>query len=421
MSQCIRSTDGSGFTVAAAQRTTPLAPGRVVHLFLDGCLMTILGQREQEQWDAFVDQAPNGHVLQCWAWGELKRAFGWKPLRIALWDADACRLVAGAQVLLRPIPLTGALFAYLPKGPVLDWADTATCELFFAGLHAYLRSRRVALLRVEPDVARQIGEHGESTPAPSTSAPDDAAPFGGLSSAAQGQAVARQLTNLGFRPTRDTIQQRRTIAVDLSADEPTLAARQKPKWRYNTRLAERKGVTIRPAQTLDDLRRWYALVETTRQRDGFEGRTFAYYRRAWEMLGAARQAQMFLAEHEQQALAGIFVTRVGRQGIYLYGASSNAGRSLMPNHLLQWEAMRWAKAQGATLYDLWGIAATDDPNDPLAGVTQFKRGWGGEVIEYIGAYDYSYAPLAARIFRAGRRGLVALTALRARLLRRRNK
>lgn len=410
----LRPTDGSSYRSAAPQSPIPLvAPGHVVHLFLDGSLMTVLYQQEQEHWDTFVNQAPNGHLLQGWAWGELKRAFGWEPLRVALWDADACRLVAGAQVLLRPIPLTGALFAYLPKGPVLDWNDAATCELFFAGLHAYLRSRRVALLRLEPDVARQVGERGGDMPAD-----DSAAPFGGVYSAAQGQMVARRLTNLGFRPTLDTIQQRRTIAVDLTVDEQTLIARQKPKWRYNTRLAERKGVTIRPAHSLEDLRRWYALVETTRRRDGFEGRSFTYYRLVWEMLGAAHQAQLFLAEHDQQALAGIFVSRVGKQSIYLYGASGNAGRHLMPNHLLQWEAMRWAKAQGATLYDLWGIAATDDPGDPLAGVTQFKQGWGGQVIEYIGAFEYVYAPLAARLFRAGRRVLVALTTLRVALRKR---
>lgn len=170
--------------------------------------------------------------------------------------------------------------------------------------------------------------------------------------------------------------------------------------------------------SLEDLRSWYTLVEMTRRRDGFESRSFAYYRLAWETLGAAHQAQLFLAELDKQVLAGIFVTRVGRQGIYLYGASGNEVRSLMPNHLLQWEAMRWAKAQGATLYDLWGIAQTDDPDDPLAGITQFKRGWGGRVIDYLGAFEYVYAPLAARMLLAGIRLMASLTALRVHLLRR---
>lgn len=400
------------------QPTISAAPGSVVHRFLDGAQLTLLGEKEQELWDAFVAGSSSGHLLQCWAWGELKRPGGWQPLRIALWDADACRLVAGAQVLLQPIPLTGYLFAYLPKGPVLDWSDTACCELFFAGLHAYLRTRRVALLRVEPDLAKTVGESDEPVPASSAHAADDPlARFGGVYSAAQGQAVARQLGNLGFRHTGNHIQQLRTIAVDLTADEPTIAARQKPKWRYNTNLAARKGVTIRLAESLEDLRRWYALMEITRQRDGFASRTLAYYQRAWESLGAANKARLFLAEHEGRLLAGIFVTRVGSQGIYLYGASSDENRQVMPNHLLQWEAMRWAKAQGATLYDMWGIAETDDPGDPLAGVTQFKRGWGGKMIEYLGAFDYVYAPLAYRIFLTGWRLKARLTARRARQLR----
>ncbi|HEY7346854.1 MAG TPA: peptidoglycan bridge formation glycyltransferase FemA/FemB family protein [Ktedonobacterales bacterium] len=397
-----------------------VAPGSIVHRFLDGSQMTVLGQNDQEMWDAFVADTPNGHLLQCWAWGELKRTLGWEPLRIALWDADSGRLLAGAQALLRPIPLTGSLFAYIPKGPALDWSDAACCELFLAGLHAYLRTRRVAVLRVEPDLPEKIGENGEADPAsPSQTPADPAARFGGLYSAAQGQEVARRLNNLGFRRTPDHIQQLRTIAVDLAADEQTIASRQKAKWRYNTNLAARKGITVRQAQSLDDLQHWYDLVEITRARDRFASRTLSYYQRAWKSLKAGNQAELFLAEHAGTLLAGIFVSRVGRQGIYLYGASSDQNRQLMPNHLLQWEAMRWAKAQGATLYDLWGIANSDDPGDPLAGVTQFKRGWGGKVIQYIGAFDYVYAPLAYRIFLGGARLLASLTAFRAYLLRRR--
>ncbi len=364
-------------------------PGTSVRTFLDATRLIVLGPDDQAHWDHFIANAPNGHLLQCWAWGELKRAFGWLPLRIALWEPASRQILAGAQVLLRPLPVIGSSLAYIPKGPVIDWSDAALVELFLAGLHSFLRSQRAAVLRVEPDVPKQD---------------DD---------------LAHRLSNIGFRPVEDHIQQLRTIIVDLTPDEETIRQRQKPKWRYNTNLAARKGVTVRPASNLNDLQRWYDLFETTRERDGFESRSFAYFRQLWDLLRPAGQAQLFLAEHERTLLAGILVTRVGRQSIYLYGASGNEKRHLMPNHLLQWEAMRWARSQGATSYDLWGIAETDAPDDPLAGVTQFKQGWGGHVVEYPGAFDYIYAPLAYRLFLAGRKLMRQITAARASLARKR--
>jgi lipid II:glycine glycyltransferase (peptidoglycan interpeptide bridge formation enzyme) len=104
----------------------------------------------------------------------------------------------------------------------------------------------------------------------------------------------------------------------------------------------------------------------------------------------SNQAHLLLAEYEGHLLAGIFVGLLGKQAMYLYGASSNEWRQLMSNHLLQWEAMRWAKQQGATQYDLWGIPATDDEDEAMAGLYRFKRGWGGEVVRFMGAYEREY-------------------------------
>jgi lipid II:glycine glycyltransferase (peptidoglycan interpeptide bridge formation enzyme) len=217
----------------------------------------------------------------------------------------------------------------------------------------------------------------------------------------EGAAVIEQLRALGFRRVEDSIQPRRTIAIDLTPEEKAISLRQKPKWRYNAGLAARKGVTVREAASLDDLQHWYDLMGVTSERDRFAVHTYDYYKKAWELMGTAKQARLLLAEHQGKLLAGIFVTLIGREGIYLYGASGNEGRNLMPNHLLQWEAMKGCKAQSATLYDLWGVADSADPNDPMAGVSRFKRGWGGQVVRYIGSFDYVYSSLVYRAMTAG--------------------
>lgn len=365
--------------------------------------LRLVASDQRAIWDAFVAADPHGHLLQSWAWGDLKLAFGWRTLRVALWDADGQHILASAQVLCRPLPVLPFSIAYIPKGPIIDWSDAALCRRFFQLLHPLLRARRVAFLRIDPDLPEQIaeviGEDGDETTGASRGA--DTEVFGSLYSVAQGRGAVEQLRALGFSPVEESIQPRRTIAVDLTPDEKAISLRQKPKWRYNTGLAARKGVTSRPATTLDDLHRWYDLMQVTSGRDRFAVHTFAYYQRVWELMKAADQAELFLAEHEGKLLAGIFVTQVGGEGIYLYGASGNEGRNLMPNHLLQWEAMRWCKARGATLYDLWGVAETEDPNDPMAGVYRFKRGWGGKMVRYIGSFDYVYSPLIYRGFRQG--------------------
>ncbi len=383
--------------------------------------ITFLGNDQRLLWDTFVADAPHGHLLQSWNWGELKAAFGWRPLRAALWDADRQRILAGAQILCRALPCTPFSIAYVPKGPILDWSDASLCQRFFQALHPLLRARHIAFLRIDPDLpesisvlAAETGEDGETAPAPISGLDDAADVFGGLYSTAEGVSVQQCLRGLGFRAVEDSIQPRRTIAVDLLPDERAIALRQKPKWRYNVGLAARKGVIVRVATSADDVQRWYELMQITSQRDRFAIHTLAYYRYAWKVFGEANQARLLLAEHAGKLLAGIFVTLVGREGIYLYGASGNEGRNLMPNHLLQWEAMRWAKAQGATLYDLWGVAESEDPNDPMAGVYRFKRGWGGKMVRYIGSFDYVYSPLIYHSVTLGRHLLKRLAAGRAR-------
>lgn len=366
-------------------------------------VLRLVESNQRAIWDEFVAGDPHGHLLQSWAWGELKQAFGWQTLRVALWDADGQHILAGAQVLCRPLPVLPFSIAYIPKGPVIDWSDAALCLRFFQALHSLLRARRVAFLRIDPDLPEQIAEvrseEGEEV-ADSIDAAD-ADLFGNLYSVAQGSVAIHHLRALGFSPVVESIQPRRTIAVDLTPDEKAISLRQKPKWRYNAGLAARKGVTVRLATSLADLQRWYDLMQVTSERDRFAVHTFAYYQRVWELMRSADEAELFLAEHAGKLLAGIFVTQVGREGIYLYGASGNEGRSLMPNHLLQWEAMRWCKGRGATLYDLWGIAETEAPNDPMAGVYRFKRGWGGKMVRFIGSFDYVYSPLLYRGFRQG--------------------
>ena len=334
-------------------------------------ILRLVPSNYQREWDTFVNEHPNGHLLQSWGWGELKASAGWHSLRFGLWDEQE-EFVAAAQVLCRTaphVPLRAGFLAYIPKGPVIDWSQPELCTTFFAQLNKELQGRGAVALRMEPSQ---------------------------LVAVATNNCLMESLSATLLYPTTP-VQPIRTIFLDLTLDEATLLARMKEKWRYNLRLAERKGVTVRVAKTEEDVQAWYALMQLTSDRDQFGVHMLDYYLAAWRIFSPRQQARLFLAEHDGQLLAGIFVGLFARQGIYLYGASSNEQRNLMPNYLLQWEAIRWAKQEGATLYDFWGIPATEDEDEAMAGVYRFKRGWGGDVVRFVGCYEHVYRPLAMRM------------------------
>jgi len=328
----------------------------------------------RKQWDDFVARHPYGHLLQTWGWGELKASVGWYPIRFALWDVEQQQMMAAAQVLRHPtgrFPLRAGHFAYIPKGPVLDWSQRLLCDALFSQLHRQLANLGALTLRIElPQKANIAGS----------------------------EDIRKRVISLGFHPAR-AIQPVRTILLDLTPSEETLLARMKEKWRYNLRLAARKGVTVRVGQSAEDVRAWYKLLQTTSERDEFGIHTLEYYLQAWQIFATCNQARLLLAEYQGQLLAGIFVAQLAKQALYLYGASANEQRHLMPNYLLQWEAIRWARQQGATLYDFWGIPTTDDEDEDMAGVYRFKRGWGGEVASFLGAFERDYHPFMMRLAR----------------------
>ncbi|HLH64018.1 MAG TPA: peptidoglycan bridge formation glycyltransferase FemA/FemB family protein [Ktedonobacteraceae bacterium] len=343
--------------------------------------LSALSGNRQEQWDSFIAGQPAGNLLQSWGWGELKARFGWHPLRLALFDSEQQTITAAALVLRRTapgVPLRAGHLAYIPRGPIGD-RSSPSYQILLSELHSYLKGQGAVALQVELPFEVD-GEHTDEFFPPQRRIPDPAC------------------RDSGFRKV-PAIQPARTILLDITPGEESLLAHMKEKWRYNLRLAQRKGVQIRVAQADEDVRNWYHLLELTGQRDDFGIHTLDYYLTAWNIFAPRNQGRLLLAEYDGQLLAGIFVGLMGRQAIYLYGASSNEQRNLMPNYLLQWEAIRWARSQGATCYDFWGIPETDDENEAMAGVYRFKSGWGGRVVRFPGNYEYVYRPLAMKIAR----------------------
>jgi peptidoglycan pentaglycine glycine transferase (the first glycine) len=263
----------------------------------------------------------------------------------------------------------------VPRGPALAWGESRAAELLWRAVHSTARQQRAICLKVEPDWV--------DTP-----------------------EAAAALRGWGFRPSPHAVQPPRTLVVDLDAEPEALLARMKQKTRYNVRLASRRGVTVR-AGTEADLPVFHRLMQATAARDEFGIHSAEYYQAVFRLFVPPGHGALLLAEHDGRLLAGLIAFAFGVKAWYMYGASADEGRKLMPNYLLQWEAMRWAQARGARIYDLWGVPDEDEEaleaqftrrRDGLWGVYRFKRGFGGRLARAVGAWDWVYSPLRYKLY-----------------------
>ncbi len=341
---------------------------------------------DARKWDEALRALPWPHLLQSWAWGEFKSRWGWSAERWLLRTADGAPRAA-LQVLRRCLGRLPICVLYVPKGPTC--ADEAAFLAALDWLAARARAVRALWVKIDGD------PHLAQPPA----------------ERAQGLARYRALlAQRGWRYSPSQVQFRNTAHTDLKRSDEALLAAMKPKTRYNIRLAERRGVSVRRIAPIEgaeaDL--LYEMYAETAQRDGFLIRPAAYYLDAWRALGGVA----FIADHEGRALAGLVLLCFADRAWYFYGMSRDVGREHMPNYLLQWVALRWARDQGYRIYDWWGAPDTLSPNDPLWGVYRFKEGFGAQLVEGLGAWDFApfpalytlYNRLGPRLIRSGLAG-----------------
>jgi lipid II:glycine glycyltransferase (peptidoglycan interpeptide bridge formation enzyme) len=322
---------------------------------------------DAQAWDHALLSLPNPHLLQSWAWGEFKSRHGWQAIRLLFQEEG--RIVAAASVLQRKLPRLPLAILYVPKGPALDWTDTGLAARVLAGLEDLARKRRALFLKIDPDLYYPRDAPGFSSRP--VSAPE----------------VASLLEFRGWRFSNEQIQFRNTVLLDLDRSEDELLAAMKQKTRYNVRLAMRRGVTVRQGAEID-IDTFYRLYAETSQRDGFLIRPSDYYRDAWGSFFKDGIGHLLLADVEGETVAGLMLFTFGPTAWYMYGASSGRHRKHMPNQLLQWQAIRHAKACGCTLYDLWGAPDELHESDPMWGVVRFKLGLGGHLARGLGAWDF---------------------------------
>ena len=365
-----------------------------------------------EQHREFLDRRRSASFLQTPAWGEVKTE--WR--RESLGFFDGAELVGAGQVLHRPVPrLDRYTLAYLPEGPVLDWADPDLSR-WLDPLAAHLKAHGAFGIRMGPPVvtrrwgAEQV-KQGLADPAVRR--------LGDLPPTHRdpvGARVVSQLTALGWRSQAredgfGAGQPQYTFEVPLVRDgvrlgEDDVLRGMNQLWRRNIKKADKAGVQVTttdaaapPEELRAAVERFHTLYVETAHRDGFTPRPLGYFVRMVEAMGAEDpdRIRLFFAEHEGGLVAATTMVRVGAHTWYSYGASSTAKREVRGSNAVQWAMIRRALAMGADVYDLRGITPTLDADDSHVGLVQFKVGTGGEAVEYVGEWDL---PLRRTLYRA---------------------
>lgn len=336
-------------------------------------------------WNETLATFPSPPILQTWQWGEVKQHYGWQAEHL-FWKNDQNQITALALVLIRTLSWRGVnpdwKVIYIPRGPIVrDWSDSKTRIEVIRDIQAFARQKKAIFVKMDPELEVARGVPGEVS-----FQENPPAPF-----------ILSEIKELGWQFSPEQIQFRNTVVLDLSPSENDLLARMKQKTRYNIRLAGRQGVSVRVG-TSSDFDLLYQMYADTSLRDGFVIRERAYYFHVWDTFLRAGMALPLISEVDGNPIAGLWLFKFAGKAWFLYGMSTDSHREKMPSYKLQWEAIRAAKSAGCMSYDLWGAPDQFNQQDKLWGVYKFKDGFGGQVIQYLGAWDFPVRPTIYRVY-----------------------
>lgn len=307
---------------------------------------------EKESYDKVVS-----HSLQSWEWGEFREKTGVKAIRRAIFKGP--KLSSGFQLTIHRVPYTKYTIGYFPKGPL------PTKEIL-KELEKVGKEFNCIFIKLEPNVP-----------------------------AGQKPATNDQRLTLSPRP----LFTKYTFQIDLTKSEEELTKQMKEKTRYNVRLAQKQGVTVKEDNSPEAFENYLRLTKETTQRQKFYAHTERYHRLMWETLHPAGIAHLLVTSYQNRPLVTWIVFNFNNVLYYPYGASSTEHRELMASNLIMWEAIKFGKKIGCTTFDLWGALGPEpDKNDPWYGFHRFKEGYGGKLVEFIGTYDLVLKPTLYKLY-----------------------
>ena len=335
---------------------------------------------DEEEYTRFLESNERCNFQQSIEWSKVKTS--WKR-EIILAEDSSKKIIGSLMVLIRKIPIFGNIM-YSSRGPICDIHNIEVLKQLTEGAKLLAKKYNAIVLTIEPDIKS-----------------DDTA-FRNIM-----QELGYQIKD-DAKNFREEIQPRYVFRLDTKGKtEDEIFKNFHSKTRYNIRLATKKGVTVKEG-TREDLKEFHKIMVTTGIRDGFITRPLEYFERMYDCLGP-EHIKLLMAYYDGKPISGVIPIMYGNKTWYLYGASSNEHRNLMPNYLLQWEMIKIALARKSDIYDLRGVPGIADNSN---GLYRFKKGFGAEYTEFIGEVYIPFKPLTYKLYKISEKAFRNLRALK---------
>ena len=333
--------------------------------------MKLVNEENVEKYNEFLKNHDRCNFQQSIEWANVKKP-AWKREIIIIEDENE-NIVGSLMVLIRKIPIFGNLM-YSARGPICDVHDEKTLQELTKSLKELAKKYKAFVLKIEPDIKSDDKEFKSIISKLGYKIKDNAKNFS------------------------EEINPRYVFRLDLkNKTEDEIFAAFQSKTRYNVRLASKKGVIIKEG-TREDLKDFYKIMQVTGKRDNFIIRPLEYFEKMYDELGKEHM-KILMAYYEDKPISGILDIIYGNKVWYLYGASSNEHRNLMPNYLLQWEGIKYAIANKKDMYDFRGVSGVVDENHPQYGLYRFKKGFNAEFTEFVGELYIPFRPLWYKMYK----------------------
>ena len=330
----------------------------------------VTDEKDRKEYKEFLEKHERCNFQQSPEWAKVKA--NWIN-EIVLAEDDIGKIIGAVSVLVRKIPVFGYIL-YSSRGPTCDIHDLSVLKQLTDGIKELAKKYKAIVYKAEPDILSSDEEY------------------------------RKIVTNLGYRIKddaknfRDEIQPRYVFRLDIKdKTEEEIFAGFHSKTRYNVRLATKKGVVVKEG-TREDLKDFHKIMVETGARDGFIIRPLSYFEKMYDEM-APEHMKLLMAYYEGKPISGVIPIMYGNKTWYLYGASSNEHRNLMPNYLLQWEMIKMAITRKDDVYDFRGVSGVVDESHPQYGLYRFKKGFGATFTEFIGEVYIPFKPLTYSIYK----------------------
>lgn len=306
----------------------------------------------KEEWESFLEKHIEANFLQSWAWGEFHKLLGKDISRIGFYEGD--KLIG---VMLSVVePARRGKYLTVPGGPIIDWQKKSIVKAFANQIKQIAKENNCVFVRIRPQLK-------------------------------QDDFSKNLFKDLGFIKAPMHLHAELTSQLDITKSEEKLMTQMRKATRYEVRKAIKEGIKIITSKDAKEIKEFYDLQMETAKRQKFVPFSYKFLYEQFRVFAQNGNALLYKAEFENQLLAQAFIIFYGKEAVYHYGASTDAGRRYPGAYLIQWEAIKEAKRRGMTRYNFWGVAPLDKENHRFAGLSLFKRGFCGEDFEYLHAQD----------------------------------